>query len=324
MHRFRRSLLPGAGVALAATLALTGTASAAAPTVSTQGAARVTASSATLTARVNPQGQGTTYSFQYGASKTYGTTTASAPAGSGRTAVTAAADVTGLQADTTYHYRVVASNPAGVVAGGDRTFKTRKVPLSLVLGAAANPIAFGQVASLTGQLAGTGGGGRPVQLQLKPFPYTGSFVNYGNPVVTNPDGTFAVAVPGLQTNAQFRVVTTSGASLSSPPVLVGVSPTVRTAVSSRRPRARTRVRFVGTVTPAWVPAQIAIQKLNRTGGWSNVAGTVTEAGAGGRAKYAINVRISHSGSYRVFVGLKDSLYAPAVGPTIRIRVRATR
>ena len=59
----------------------------------------------------------TTYRFEYGTSSSYGLQTAEVDAGSGTGAVDASANLTGLTSDTTYHYRVVATNAAGVTRG---------------------------------------------------------------------------------------------------------------------------------------------------------------------------------------------------------------
>jgi len=291
------------------------------PTASTSGASNLTASSARLVGKVNPQGQSTTYSFQYGTSRTYGATTPAAPAGSGTRAITARADVGGLKPNTVYHFRIVASNPTGVTAGGDRSFRTSKVPLSLNVAATPNPVAFGAPTTLTGALAGTGGAGKQVQVQQEAFPFTGGFANSGNPVVTGADGSFSVPVLGLSLNTQFRIVTVEGKRLASPNVMVGVAPIVKTAVSTTRPRKGRLVRFAGSVTPQWIPAQMAIQKRGSAGRWITVAGGVTHALGATKARYAKRVRVRRGGTYRVFVGLADSRYAPAVGREIRIRVR---
>ncbi len=297
-------------------------AAAAAPTVTTSPATQVGQNTARLNAQVNPRGQSTTYSFQYGTSTKYGATTAAAPAGSGTKAVAVSADIGGLAPVTTYHYRVVASSPGGVVSGPDRTFKTAKVPLSLAIVATPNPVRYGSTATLTGQLAGTGGGGRSIQVQQNSFPYTGGFVDAPiSPVVTAPDGRFTVTLPTYLVNAQLRVTTTSGPKLTSAPIILGVSPVVRTAVSTKHPRRGTYVRFAGTVTPSFVPAQVAIQRLSSKGTWITVAGTITRSDGASRSRYAKSAKVSSSGTYRVFVGLLDSKFAPSVGSSIRITPR---
>jgi hypothetical protein len=315
----RKLTLIGGLLALTAGV-LPATSSAAVPGVSTGGASKITSTSAHIAGKVNPQGQSTTYTFQYGPTTKYGITTPAAPAGAGTKAVNAAADITGLTGDKTYHYRLVASSPAGVVSGKDRTFKTDKVPLSLSLVATPNPVPFGGGVSLTGVLAGTGGGGRTIQLQQKAFPFTvPDFANAPlNPVVTAANGAFSLALPGLLQNVQLRVVTTTGQRLASPPVLVGVAPKVRTAVSTRHPKRGRYVRFAGTVTPAFVPAQVAIQRKSSTGAWITVAGVVTKGDGPNHSRYAKSAKVRSAGTYRVFVGLPNSQYAGATGPEIRI------
>lgn len=311
-----------AGLVALTSAAVPAVATAAAPAASTQGASRITSTSARITGAVNPRGQTTTYSFQYGTSTKYGATTPAASAGSGTKAVRVFADIAGLRGATTYHYRVVASNPDGVVSGSDRTFKTQKVPLSLALTATPNPVPYGSATTLTGALAGTGGGGRTIRLQVNSFPYTAGFADAPlSPVVTAADGSFSMILAGLLQNAQVRVVTTSGARLTSPPIIVGVAPKVRTAVSTRHPRRGAFVRFAGTVTPSFVPAQVAIQRRASTGAWITVAGVVTRASGPGRSKYAKSARVRSAGTYRVFVGLLNSQFAGATGPSIRITPR---
>jgi hypothetical protein len=94
------------------------------PTVTTGSVTSVTSSSATLNGTVNPNGLSTTYYFNYGTTTSYGSTTASANAGSGTSNVSVSADVIGLSANTTYHIRIVATNSAGTSYGSDQSFTT--------------------------------------------------------------------------------------------------------------------------------------------------------------------------------------------------------
>lgn len=291
------------------------------PTVSTGSTSQVTPTTAILAGQVNPQGQSTTYSFQYGKTTTYGTQTPAAPAGSGTKAKRARVAITGLEANTKYHYRIVASNPTGVTSGKDRAFTTDKIPQSLTLAANPNPLRYGRPTSLSGQIAGTGGGGRTVQIQLNSFPYTAGFVKSGNPIVSAADGTFSTVISGLLFNAQFRAVTTTNPKLTSNVVAVGVQPIVHTHVSTHRPKKGSRVRFSGTVTPSWLPAQVAIQKKTSNDRWVVVAGTITHSDGTTRARYSRRVTVKRGGTYRVFVGLPDSRYAPTTGSEVKLRVK---
>jgi hypothetical protein len=97
---------------------------ASAPTATTGDASAVTDAQATLAGTVNPQGQLTSYAFQYGTTTAYGQQTALTSAGSGSAEVAVRADLAGLTAGTTYHYRVIATNASGTTVGADRTFRT--------------------------------------------------------------------------------------------------------------------------------------------------------------------------------------------------------
>jgi len=94
------------------------------PIATTGSATSVTHDSATLNGTVNPNGLSTTYCFEYGTTTSYGTTTPSTDAGDGTSNVPVSDDLTGLDPDTTYHFRIVAENSAGTSYGVDQTFTT--------------------------------------------------------------------------------------------------------------------------------------------------------------------------------------------------------
>jgi hypothetical protein len=99
---------------------------AAEPVVDGQFVSAVTLSSALLIAQVNPDGEQSTYHFEYGTSSAYGT---SAPVpdgllGTGTSDIKLTQQLTGLQPGVTYHFRVVASNAHGSADGPDQTFTT--------------------------------------------------------------------------------------------------------------------------------------------------------------------------------------------------------
>lgn len=112
------------------------------PTVLTGEASGVGVNSATIAGSVNPGSSGvnsdTTYYFQYSTDTSYSTQIPSvaADAGQGTSAVPETAQLTGLEPDATYHYRIVASNDntnsAGgmpqVVFGEGKTFTTPATP----------------------------------------------------------------------------------------------------------------------------------------------------------------------------------------------------
>ncbi len=95
------------------------------PIVLTRFAAPRTDTTARLNATVDSRNEPTAYRFEWGATASYGNETPFGGAGSGGISVLVAAQIGGLQPNTTYHYRVVAENGAGTVAGEDKTFTTR-------------------------------------------------------------------------------------------------------------------------------------------------------------------------------------------------------
>ncbi|HET6447813.1 MAG TPA: hypothetical protein VFG31_01795 [Conexibacter sp.] len=112
-------------VLLASLIGLTAApALAAAPTATTGDASALTDTQASLAGTVNPQGELTSYAFQYGTTTAYGQQTALTSAGSASADVPVRADLAGLTAGTTYHYRVIATNASGTTVGADRTFRT--------------------------------------------------------------------------------------------------------------------------------------------------------------------------------------------------------
>ena len=299
-------------------LAAPAVASAAAPTATTLGAAQVTITSATLTGTVNPRGAATSYFFQYGTTTAYGSRTPSTAVGSGTATVAAAAQVTGLAPNTRYHYRLIAHNADGTDAGGDRTFKTPRQPLGLALNATPNPVVFGGATTLSGTLSGTGNGGRAVQLQQNPFPFTGGFTNVGNAQITDPQGNFSFALLTVPLTTQYRVLVASSPSIVSPIATVSVQVLVRTSVTHRHVRRGRKVRFSGTVRPAANNVPLAIQKLGRSGRWVTIAGSITRPGGQGYAVYGKTIRVKRGGKFRVFVGGTGGPFAPNVGRTVRI------
>ncbi len=101
-----------------------------APSVSEEFVTGVASDGATLHGEVDPGGAATTFHFEYGTTPAYGQSTPeSGSVGSDDAGHAAIAHIQGLQAGTTYHYRIVASNSVapGGVDGPDHTFTTQTV-----------------------------------------------------------------------------------------------------------------------------------------------------------------------------------------------------
>jgi DNA-binding beta-propeller fold protein YncE len=97
-------------------------------TLSPPSVSEVGTTSATLNAQVNAGGSPTTYQFEYGTSISYGSTTPQGSLGAG--GGEAHVELSGLQPDTTYHFRVLATNLHGTTPGVDATFTTFPPALS--------------------------------------------------------------------------------------------------------------------------------------------------------------------------------------------------
>ena len=93
------------------------------PIVITNQATMIASHSATFNGSLDPHGLTTSIYFQYGTTTSYGHTT---PAQSqiGNTYRNITANISGLRANTSFHFRIVATNSAGTVYGRGRTFTT--------------------------------------------------------------------------------------------------------------------------------------------------------------------------------------------------------
>jgi hypothetical protein len=309
-------------LALVAVLLLPAAAQAAAkkPTVATKSPSNITATTVQLNGAVNPQGAQTTYFFQIGTTILYGSNSTETPIGNGTKAVQVSTPVAGLAPATRYHYRIIGRNSKGITRGKDRTFKTRRQPLGLALSAATNPLKYNASTTLNGVLSGTGNAGQQVVLQSNPFPYTQGFVNTGNALVTNPDGSFTFPLIGQVNSTQYRVVMPAKPTVASPIVTLFVKIGVHTSATPRRVTSGRRVRFSGSVTPAADGQQVLIQKYVRKQ-WRVVAETVTRHSSSSRSTFRRRVKVRHSGTYRVLVNPSGISLAANVGREIKIRIR---
>jgi hypothetical protein len=318
----RRRAVPragGLGALLLATAALLANAAPAAaaskPSVRTGAAKSVSYSSATLHGSLNPGGSATSFYVQYGPTRAYGGQSAIGSAGAGTKSVSVATPIAGLAPLTIYHYRLVAVNAHGTSLGADRTFHTTKVPLSLAILAAPNPVVFGRALVIQGTLSGTGNGGRQVILQGNAFPFTGGFQNIGNPELTNPAGGFSFTLLGAAVTEQFRVVTTTNPPVVSPTTTESVA--VRVVSHVARTRRRGFARIYGTVSPAENGAKVGMLRIVHGRGVL-VGGTVLRPHGSGASRFSRVVRV-HRGVYRVLVRVVGAGQVSGYGQPLLIR-----
>jgi hypothetical protein len=291
---------------------------AAAPTATTGAASTITYQSATLTGTVNPGGEPTEVYFQYGTTDNYGLQSAPTALPAGASTVSVSIPITGLTAFTTYHYRIVATNATTITPGHDKTFTTAKIPLSLAITAAPNPVTFGDPVTIEGTLSGTGNGDTAVQLQQSQFPYTAGFADVGNPELTLSNGTFVFNVLGLAVNTEYRVV--SGTTTSA---TVAVNNAVAVALSARATGTKKRptVHFSGTIAPGEPSARIAFERLIGTK-WKVVGGTVAVAVvSNGTVGFSSTVRVHHSGFFRALVLPVEGAHVSGYSETLVVRLK---
>jgi hypothetical protein len=190
--RSHLALLAAAAVLVCALVAAS-VALAADPPVANTGAAKdVGQTQATLTATVTPRGAAASVRFDLGTSTSYGLQSSSKDVGSGTDPVTVEIPVQGLTANTTYHFRVVATSDGGTVQGADATLKT-----------AAAPTAPTRPAATTGGVRDVGTAGATLTAAVTPHGASTSYkfeygltTSYGSstPTAGAGDGTRSVAV----------------------------------------------------------------------------------------------------------------------------------
>ena len=99
-----------------------------APTVQTDSVAAPYISTVVVKGSVNPNGAATTYWFEYGKTSALGTKTSKYSIGSGFVKIYTPAYITGLEANTTYYFRLSANNSLGTVNAQTYSFTTNNTP----------------------------------------------------------------------------------------------------------------------------------------------------------------------------------------------------
>jgi hypothetical protein len=316
MQSIRRRGVFAAAVVLGALIA-PASAQAAAPTVTTGGVALITQNGGKLKGKIDPNGTATSYIFQFGTTALYGSSTAAVSAGAGNKAKNVSVVLSTLAPATRYHYRLVGLRGNRVFLGKDRTFKTKPQPLGVSLAATPNPIRIGGQATLAGTLSGTGNGGRRVQLQANPWPYSGFVGGLVNDQFTTPTGTFAFTVFPVNVNTQYRVLMPAKPEVVSPIVVLGtVSKVTRHAKVSGRGGKSARIRFYGRVKPALDGATVLIQKL-KNDIWTNIAQTNAVHTSKGYSRYSKRLKQKRGGRYRIAV--VHGAHSIAVSKSVRRR-----
>lgn len=298
----------------------------AAPTATITPTTNITSTSATLNGTVTATKAPTTYHFEYGTSSTYGhsTPTQTVPAANGQNAQPVSANVTGLAPNTTYQFKLVASNATGAttVTG---LFTTAKpggtVGNAVTIRARPGTVTYYNATTISGSVTGANNAGRTVTLESTPYPYTAPFKPTGLTTTTTATGGYSLSViPTV--NTHYRV-TVKKPSLTSSQTAVRVRVRVGLGVSTLNPRRGQLVRFSGRVTPAHNGKLALIQRRTSTGTWRTVAHATLVAALPvngvATSKYGRRLRIYHTGTYRVLVNPRDGDHVTGTSRTRRLR-----
>jgi len=284
------------------------------PVVLTRHATGVTQTSATANGTVNPEGQATSYVFEYGTSPAYGAQTPPASAGSGTKTIVVSATIGALVPNTTYHYRLLATSVNGTTYGHDTSFRTAALPAGVTLGALPAEITFGQLTSLGGRVLPPRPSHIAVTLESATGP-GGPWIDAGSTAAAA-TGAYSFAGLAPSANTYYRALADGATSAT---VRVSVDFRVGLLVSRRLPRRGSLVRFHGRVGPARNGSVALIQWLGPHGRWNTIRRARLRGAGGGVSFYSVRIRIVRSGRYRVLVG-PDASHEAGRSRAVRLRV----
>jgi hypothetical protein len=281
-------------------LAAPATAVAGPPTATTGTATAVAGTTATISGTVFPNRESTSYYFEWGTTTAYGTKTPTGTA-NGNSDKTVAADLSGLTINTTYHFRLVATNASGTATGADATFKTTSggpaPPPGVTINATPRTVLFGRQVTIAGQVSGNPA--VSVELQENPFPFNNAFRTIAEGTTDASANYSFFALPSV--NTRYRVRAKASPPVETGEITVKVRPRVGLRLGDKTPAAGQRVRFRGTVLPAHDGSEVRIQRRTSSG-WRTIRTPTLKAttplNGVARSKYRARIRIRRSGFYR--------------------------
>jgi hypothetical protein len=261
----------------------------------------VNVDSATLTGGVYPNGNDTTYYWQYGTGTSYGEQTTPVDVGNGTAAVPVTDTLPNLTPDTTYHYRLVATNSAGTQPGYDYAFTTPGPPQNTTAPAVTGTAMQGQ-----GLVASTGtwtSSGQPT--------FTYQWIHSADGGVSwSPIGqaTTATYTPGAADIGVLLAVTvtasdtygaTSATSAIAGPVQSGAPRLITPpSVTGRAACGQTLTTTTGTWNPAAFSFAYQWQRSSDNGAtWTSIATGPTYTLAGSDAGAELRATVSATNAY---------------------------
>jgi hypothetical protein len=192
---------------------------------------------------------------------------------------------------------------------------------SATIAATPNPVVFGGLTTISGQVTGKKNSGAAVSLESKPFPYTAPFTKIANATADATGHYSFKVVPSL--NTIYHAVAKVAPAATSLDLLVKVRVRVTLSVSTTKPAVGQLVRFQGFVIPAYNGQAALIQRKTPTG-WRTVARAKLVAASPlatiARSKYTKRLQIRSSGTYRVRFAPADGSRLANTSPTRALTV----
>lgn len=289
--------------------------SSAAPIVTTKPASSVKDTTATLNGSVNPNGQATSVYFEYGTSTAYGTKTAVQSAGTGTAAKNMAAAVSGLVGGATYHFRFVATNATGTIAGADVTFATAGKPVSHT----------GAATSVTGTSATLTGTVDPDGHTTNWYFEFGTTAGYGAKTASQNAGSSigakAVSVPvnGLTPGTIYHVrlvaASSAGTGYGADATFATAGPAVTISASTGTAIYRHLVMLRGRVSSRQANVSVGLFAARVTNGSFTSLATVL-TGTGGIWTFGVRPQIATT--YKVLYGSGSATTSVSVRPAVSL------
>jgi hypothetical protein len=261
-----------------------------------------TATSARLSAMVDPNGSATTWYVEWGTSQAFGNRTPdqALPAGTSPVPVSAALD--GLPPHRRIYWRVVATNATGVKRSGRTSFITARELTGVTLGVLPGVTTWSGTVAVSGRVQGSGVNGLTMALQQSSFPFAAGFHQVAT-ARTNGAGDFRFPPRAVFLATRFRAVPLIAPQLVS----AEAAARVRSRVAIRRThRTRRALRISGGVNPGLPSGRAILQRRTRTGDWKGVARQALRALSEVRSEYSFKVRRKRRPArYRVVVAARD-------------------
>jgi len=235
-----------------------------------------TATSATLSSGLYPNGLSSSYHWEYGPNSSYGLESADGSVDASADLSTTTSELTNLSPDTTYHYREVANNADGSVYGYDFSFTTASATPSISNDAAIN--ITDNSAVLTGVVDAAGATGVSYHFVYGPtsaYGETSSVSAIGGDAPTD----VSAVITGLAPASTYHftlVVTSGGESVSYFDQTLTTAP-APTTTTTTAPATKTTTPTTGATTkPA--PTSAATSKKETSSGATIVVKSVYGVG----------------------------------------------